>query len=173
MAQLISRKQIAKLFMLTPRRVNQLAKQGIIIKESEGMYNLIESVQGYISYLKENSINEIEGVISIAESKQRKLAAEAKLAELQYELESSKIVHIDSVRPQWESLVMAMKTKLLAIPNKLTPLLISQDNFNVVNKMLYESIAEALNELAKGDEGVELTRSSQGGLGPSDSSASS
>ena len=164
MAQLLNRQQVAKLLMLSPRRVNQLAKQGIIPKEAEGRYDLIGSVQGYISYLKENSINEIQGVITIAESKQRKLAAEAKMAELQYDLESGKVVSLEYVRPQWESLVMAMKTKLLAIPNKLTPLLVSQDNFNYVNQLLHEHIAEALNELAKGDT-VELVGPSRDGDG--------
>lgn len=151
MAQSLNRQQIAKLLMLTPRRVNQLAQQGVIPKEAEGKYEMIGAVQGYISYLKERATDQVEGIISISESKQRKMAAEAQMAELQYKLESGKVACLDDIKVQWEHLALAMKTKLLAIPNKLTPLVVSQDNFNYVNQLIYDSISEALNELAKGD----------------------
>jgi hypothetical protein len=151
MAQLLNRHQIAKILMISPRRVNQLAKEGAIPKESEGKYDLLPSVQGYISYLKEKSVDQVEGVISIGEAKQRKLAAEARSAELAYSLESSQVARLSGIKMMWEHLVIAMKTKLLAMPNKLTPLIVAQDNFNYVKTLIHDSIAEALNELAKGD----------------------
>ena len=162
MAQMLTRQQIAKLLMLTPQRVNQLVKQSIVPKDSHGKYDLVGAVQGYIAFLRENALHGVRGVLSISESKQRKLAAEAKMAELQLDLERKKVVRIDYVEPQWASLVTAMKTKLLAIPNKLTPLLVSQDNFNTINRLLSDAITEALNELAKGKE-IELVQPSQDG----------
>ena len=171
MPQLFNRQQIAKVLMITPRRVNQLAKQGVIPKESEGKYELLTAVQGYISYLKERAVEQVDGVISIAESKQRKLAAEAKLAELQYQLESGKVALLDRIKQQWEHVVVAMKTKLQALPNKLTPLLLFQDNFTVIHQILHESITEALNELAKGD-GVQLAEPSRNDEGADGDAAS-
>lgn len=37
---------------LTPRRVRQLAEQGVIPKASRGRYPVIEAVQGYVRFLK-------------------------------------------------------------------------------------------------------------------------
>jgi phage terminase Nu1 subunit (DNA packaging protein) len=162
MAQALNRQQVAKLLMLTPQRINQLVKQGVVPKDGHGKYELVGAVQGYISFLRENALHGVKGVLTISESKQRKLAAEAKMAELQLDLERKEVVRISYVEPQWTSLVTAMKTKLLGMPNKLTPLLVSQDNFNMVNRLLSDAIAEALNELAKGRE-VELVQPSSVG----------
>ena len=162
MAQTLSREQIAKLLMLTPQRINQLVKQGVVPRDTRGKYELVGAVQGYIGFLRENGLHGVKGVLTISESKQRKLAAEAMMAELQLDLEKKEVVRISYVEPQWTSLVTAMKTKLLGMPNKLTPLLVSQDNFNKVNRLLSDAIAEALNELAKGRE-IELVEPSPDG----------
>lgn len=46
---------IAKLFNLTERRVQQLAKEGVIPKPEKGKYDLIGCVRGYIAYLQERA----------------------------------------------------------------------------------------------------------------------
>lgn len=43
---------ISKLLDITPRRLQQLAKEGFIPKAARGKYPLIGAVQGYIRYLK-------------------------------------------------------------------------------------------------------------------------
>ncbi len=48
---------IAELLNLTPRRVYQLTKEGIIPKASRGRYELVPAVRGYIKYLRDRAIN--------------------------------------------------------------------------------------------------------------------
>jgi phage terminase Nu1 subunit (DNA packaging protein) len=72
---------ISKLLDLTPRRVQQLSKEGVIPKLDRGRYELVPAVRGYIRYLKERSIN--PGVVSFDEVRARKTAAEAEMAELE------------------------------------------------------------------------------------------
>ncbi len=43
---------ISKLLKLTERRIQQLAKDNIIPKAERGKYDLINSVHGYIDFLK-------------------------------------------------------------------------------------------------------------------------
>ena len=43
---------ISKLLKLTERRVQQLAKDGIIPKAERGKYDLVGSVHGYVDFLK-------------------------------------------------------------------------------------------------------------------------
>lgn len=43
---------IAKLLEITPRRLQQLAKDGYIPKASRGKYSLVGAVQGYVRFLR-------------------------------------------------------------------------------------------------------------------------
>ena len=43
---------IAELIKLTPQRVRQLVKEGIIPDSSKGQYDLVKTVQAYIDYLR-------------------------------------------------------------------------------------------------------------------------
>ena len=160
MAQKLGLQQVAKLLMLSSSRILQLANQGIIPKDGRGQYELVPTVQGYISFLRENSIVNVKSSMTLAEAKQRKLVAEAKLTELEYALEKGQVIRIDDVEPQWEALAVAMKTKLLAIPSKATPILVSQDSMPYINKVLTDYVSEALNELAKGSD-VEFIEASE------------
>ncbi len=47
----------AKIFNLTPRRIQQLAKEGIIPKAARGRYPLLGAVQGYVRYLQARSFS--------------------------------------------------------------------------------------------------------------------
>ena len=47
---------IAKLLMLTERRVQQLTADGVIPKPERGRYELIPAVQGYIKYLRARTL---------------------------------------------------------------------------------------------------------------------
>lgn len=46
---------VAKLLMLDERRIQQLAAEGWIPRDDRGTYRLVESVQGYIRFLKSSS----------------------------------------------------------------------------------------------------------------------
>lgn len=46
----------AKLFNVTDRRIQQLAKEGVIPKAARGKYPLIGGIQGYVAYLQERSL---------------------------------------------------------------------------------------------------------------------
>lgn len=48
---------IADLLMVSERRVQQLAKEGVIPKAERGRYELVPTVQGYIRYLQERSVH--------------------------------------------------------------------------------------------------------------------
>lgn len=52
---------IAKLFNLTERRIQQLAKEGIIPKAERGKYDLIGSVRNYVKYLQERALGRDDG----------------------------------------------------------------------------------------------------------------
>jgi hypothetical protein len=71
---------LAKLFDLTPMRVQQLASAGVVVKVSHGTYSLAESVRNYIKFLRERAdrtggsreLTEVKRLIAEEELKKRK-----------------------------------------------------------------------------------------------------
>jgi len=49
---------LAKLFNLTEVRIQQLAKEKVILKTARGRYELWPSIKGYIKYLQERRVNQ-------------------------------------------------------------------------------------------------------------------
>lgn len=70
--QTMTGKALAELFELTPRRVQQLAKEGVFPKIARGRYPLEECVRGYVNYWKERA----EGRFTETELDQARLARE-------------------------------------------------------------------------------------------------
>jgi phage terminase Nu1 subunit (DNA packaging protein) len=139
---------ISKLLDLTPRRVQQLAKEGVIPRAEHGRYELVPAVRGYIRYLKERSI--APGVISFDEARHRKLAAEAEMAEIELAKARADVVRIDDVAQQWDAILSGVRTRLLALPTKVAPMVAVENDQSIVKEMIEDGVYSALGELAAG-----------------------
>ena len=53
---LVNVQDLSEHFGISPRRIQQLANDGVIPKSIKGQYNLIVCIQRYISYLKDQVI---------------------------------------------------------------------------------------------------------------------
>ena len=96
---------MAKLLLLTPRRLQQLVTEGVIPKVERGRYELAPVVQAYIQYLRERSVPGQMNVVSLDEARQRKLAADAKLAEIEVAKAEGAVASISAVEKGWTDLV--------------------------------------------------------------------
>ena len=139
---------ISKLLDLTPRRVQQLSKSGVIPKSARGRYELVSAVQGYIRYLRDRSIE--AGIISIDVARQRKTAAEAELAEIELAKARAAVVLIDDVARQWESILGGVRTRFLALPTKLAPLVAVENKQKIVEEIISDGVYTALGQLVTG-----------------------
>lgn len=151
MAQSLNLTEMGKVLKLSAARIHQLCSQGIIPRNSDGTIHMIKGIHAYIDYMRENMVAHTKGSMSLSEAKQRRAIAQAKLLELELQLQEGEVVKVIDVQPQWERLITACKNKLQAIPSKTAPLLVSQENLAYINNILEEQITEALNELAKGE----------------------
>ena len=132
------------------RKLGQVLVKCPIVKQSGKIkYYLIQDVikQFY---------NKTDKLISLEEARKNKAIAEAELLELNLEREKGNLLDRDLVDKQWASLVLSCKNKLEAIPNKLAPILAVESGIDVCKNILTNQIAEALSELAKGED-IELT----------------
>ena len=144
---------IAKLLKLSERRIQQLAKEGVIPKAERGKYDLIGSVQGYIDYLKSKVGGEFTAE-EVLKNKNKLLKAKAELAEIDKMKASGELIPKEEVKRTWLELVQKVKQKLLSIPNKVAPVVDTIKSINEIKLILQDKIYEALYEISSDDRSV-------------------
>jgi phage terminase Nu1 subunit (DNA packaging protein) len=147
---------IAKLFMVSERRVQQLVKLGIVPKNEHGRYELVPAVQGYVRYLQERAQGRPGAPEDYHQEKSRLVKLQADKAQLEVEELADQLVRADDVRKEWEEMLGDMKGRLLGLPSKAAPIVAPQSHPGDVLDVLEDLVNEALQELYEyGDETVQ------------------
>jgi phage terminase Nu1 subunit (DNA packaging protein) len=144
---------LAKLFNLTERRIQQLARDGIIPKpERNGRYDLVGCVQGYIKYLQDRSAGrtEIEPQDTYIE-RARLLKAQADKTELEVKAMNGELIAADEVESLWSGLVASFRSRLLALPVRCAHKVLSLKTYPEIESTLRAHVFEALSELSRYD----------------------
>ena len=144
---------IAKLLKLTPRRVQQLAKDGIVPKAERGKYDLVSSVHGYIDFLKAKAGGDFTAE-EVLKNKNKLLKAKAEIAEIERKKATGELIPKEEVKRTWLELVHKIKQKLLSIPNKVAPVIVTVKNINEIKLILQDKLYEALYEITSDDRSV-------------------
>ena len=149
MKYLITTNEIAEIFSLSERRIQQLTKEGVLKNTSRGKYNLKESIKDFIKYKIELSRSKYSSCeIDISEARRRKEVAEAELKEIELKKTKEELVSEEEVIENWIKLLSIVKTRLLAMPNKLAPMLIGVESIGEIKEYLSNEVIAALNEMA-------------------------
>lgn len=144
---------IAKLFMVSERRVQQLVKMGIVPKNDHGRYELVPAVQGYVRYLQERAQGRPGAPEDYHQEKSRLVKLQADKAQLEVEELAGQLVRADDVKREWEEMLGDMKGRLLGLPSKAAPIVAPQTHPGEVLGVLEDLVNEALQELYEyGDE---------------------
>ena len=149
----ISLSAISQLLKLSERRIQQLAKDNIIPKATKGEYEMITSVHGYIDYLKAKIGGEYTAE-DLAINRNRLLKAQADLAEIEKQKQQGDLIAKDEVKKNWLNILSVLKNKLLSMPNKVAPVVMTYKNVNEVKLILKDKIYDTLHEIA----GADLTK---------------
>ncbi|WP_299084139.1 terminase small subunit, Nu1 [uncultured Ruegeria sp.] len=143
----------AKLFNLTPRRIQQLAKEGIIPKASRGQYELAPVVRGYVAYLQAKLENpSFAEKISLNAERARKTKAEADKAEMEAAKMRGDLVDAIEMREALELVMSEIKTKLLNnTPTRIAARTKSEKKEAKIKAIAKDEIAASLHALASTD----------------------
>lgn len=151
MTKLYSEKILSELLDLTPRRIRQLRDEGILKEYQKGYYRLKESLYGYIHYLRQQ-IGESEMAADLSTERAKLTKARREKAELEVRLRKSELHEAKAIEYIMTNALLNFKSKLLALPNKLTPLIINAKNDNIrISEIIRTGVNEALSELAEYD----------------------
>ena len=126
--KLVDSKTIAALFELTPRRIQQLTKEGVISATKDGnanRYDLLPTIQKYIRYLTAKA-NGREPSKKDTEIEGRRLEAEADLKRSKADIAALQLKELEGTMHRSEDveavmtdLVYSIRSMLAALPGRL------------------------------------------------------
>jgi phage terminase Nu1 subunit (DNA packaging protein) len=141
---------IAKLLLLTERRVQQLTAQGVLPKAERGRYELAPVVQAYVRYLRDRSVGaDAAGPDEIGANTARLVRARARAAEIELEELEGKRFRSEDVTAAWQALVGAVRARVLAMPTKLVAVLSAEMSQRERSAVITAVVHEALEELSR------------------------
>lgn len=140
---------IAKLFGITERRVQQLAREGIIPKPEKNQYALAGCVHAYVAYLRQCASGKNTNLHAVHQERARLLKAQADMAEIELAQKSKRLGKAPQVKADWQFMLDAWRTKLLVLPSEVELQLSNQKTADDIKDYLTHAIHEALNELAE------------------------
>ena len=148
---------IAKLFDLDVRRVQQLAKEGILPAASQRPYkfDLLPTVKAYIRYLRDRANGKEAKTADTVKAEADKLRAEAdlkqskaKIAELQLKELEGKMHRSEDVEALTNDLVYTARSMIMALPRRLAMDVVQAGSANEASALIRTECYKILDELA-------------------------
>ena len=149
-----TRKEVAEHLDLSLVSISKLIQKGVLdVKQGRNPMDLELCRKNYINYLRTlGNYNKRTGTGDIAEEKTRLTKAQADKAELEVSELEGKLIPAPLVQDTWTDFVANVRAKLLGMPSRLAHQMIATENYAEAEKLLKDSIYDALNELA--DNGI-------------------
>lgn len=148
---------MAKLFELDPRRVQQLAKEGVLPAASQRPYkfDLLPTVKAYIRYLRDRANGKETKTADTVKAEADKLRAEAdlkqskaKIAELQLKELEGKMHRSEDVEAMTNDLVYTARSMIMALPGRLAMDVVQAGSANEASALIRTECYKILDELA-------------------------
>lgn len=148
---------IGKLFGLGDRRVQQLAKDGVIPAAQTRPYkfDLLPTVQAYIKYLSDKANGKETKSADTVQAEADKLRAEAdlkqskaKIAEMQLKELEGKMHRSEDVEAMTNDLVYTVRSMIMALPGRLAMDVVQVASAAEASALIRSECSKILNELA-------------------------
>ena len=148
---------MAKLFELDPRRVQQLAKEGVLPAASQRPYkfDLLPTVKAYIRYLRDRANGKEAKTADTVKAEADKLRAEAdlkqskaKIAELQLQELEGNLHRSEDVEAMTNDLVYTARSMIMALPGRLAMDVVQAGSASEASALIRTECYKILDELA-------------------------
>ena len=140
---------IARLLDLTERRVQQLAREGVIPRADRGQYDLVGAVRGYVRFLREQAARAETGAPDLGAERARLVKAKADLAEMEARARRRDLLPAAEVEDAWTAILATLRARLLTLPDRLAPLVNEETTLAGSRALIRRAITETLAELAQ------------------------
>ena len=147
-SELVSLEMICKVIDLTPQRVLQLVKEGVIPKHERGRYELVPVVNAYVQFLRKKKIvGNVHGD-DYSTHRTRLTKGRADIIEMEKAQMESRLIPAEDVEQTWTSIVSNTRNRLISIPTKVAPAVFASNNLNEIRDIIKDEIYAALDELS-------------------------
>jgi phage terminase Nu1 subunit (DNA packaging protein) len=133
-----------------------LYKEGWLVKVEHGKWDTLKSIRGYIRFLKQRVDKYAAGGISLDDAKLRRWKADAETMELKLKLAKGQVVDISFATELLVNILESVQSQLQAMPTRLSPLLLGQSEYRIVEKILTDGINRIQSEIASTDIATRL-----------------
>lgn len=137
--------QLTRLLNLGVQQCYNLVNSGIIPASDNGVFDLAACAHGYIKYLQGRSGDERRDFM---QEKMRESRLKGDLLQLQIQEKSGTLVQADAVEQAWINLVVAARSELMLLSNKITYEIKALYDIDIDHDLISSLINEALNRLA-------------------------
>ena len=153
----ITLSDLAKLFGLTERRVQQLAEDEIAERISRGKYKFIPSLKNYIESLKSayGEIEDEDGNIKQVDLNELKIKKQIGLIDIQtrdrklkYRKTKGELYEAKDVENVWARNIGICKAKLINIAPRLAPILKGEEDSKIIEQKIDFEVTQALESMA-------------------------
>lgn len=139
---------LARLLDLDVRRVQQLAKQGVIPKGGRNAYPLVGAVRGYVKFLRDRQISGDTGRSEYGEERTALIRARREAQELANAQLRSELIPQAEIETMIVGLASGAAQKLRGVPSKAAPIAHAAETLAEAESVIRRSIDEALEEIA-------------------------
>lgn len=146
--QTYSIETISKLLMLSERRCQQLVGEGVIPKQGRGQYDLVQSVQGYVKFLRERAFGGVANTDQHGE-KTRLITAQANIAEMNDAELRGDLVRVDETRRAIFTAARGVRNSLQTVADRLAVAVAGVDDHHKIHNMIESEINQILHDMDK------------------------
>ncbi len=142
---------LEKIFGVSDRTIRNYAEENIVIRAAKGRYKLMDSIANYILTLKVQmdaaGIDTGDGEIDLEEEKAIHERVKRHISELKLQTMRGELHKSEDVERVMMDMLASVRAKLLSMPTKLAPILVSRSDIDFVRNTINREVMEALNEL--------------------------
>lgn len=151
---------LSKMLGVTKQQIGNLEKNGIVIKAGRGKYDAIQSVANYINSMRDREElrnkkpEEIKLMVEVQKLEHEKF--KTRKTQLQVMQQEGVLHHADDVKAIWNNIIVAAKSRLLAIGVKVSPQIAGETDTSIIQGNIDREVREALQEIKEYDASVFL-----------------
>ena len=138
--------ELSDFLMLTDRRVQQLKKDGVIIKIDRGQYDFLQSTQGYINFLRERAFGGVANTDQHGE-KTRLITAQANIAEMNDAELRGDLVRVDEVRRAIFTAARGVRNSLQTVADRLAVPISAENDHHEIHDIIEGELNQILSDM--------------------------
>lgn len=142
---------VARRLDMTERNVRLLRDKGVLTEYKPGLYDLPTVTVQYINFLRQKN-PEAEDKVDYNTERAKLVRAKRESQELELQVRKNEIHTTEDVEKALTDMLVNFRTKLMAIPAKLSPIMAKKKDQTEIFKLLKAAIDETLEELSDFDK---------------------